>query len=97
MLAPVLSQASMYANTSGVFKGFYKNKQGVGQFGGTARNALSRIKRDITVQAPIFSNFVCESRIYNCDANYLVREIDPVDIAYFDPPYNQHYGSNISC
>ncbi len=95
VLAPVLSQASMYANTSGVFKGFYKNKQGVGQFGGTARNALSRIKRDITVQAPIFSNFVCESRIYNCDANYLVREIDPVDIAYFDPPYNQHpYGSN---
>jgi adenine-specific DNA-methyltransferase len=29
------------------------------------------------------------------DANRLVRELSPVDIAYLDPPYNQHqYGSN---
>ena len=27
--------------------------------------------------------------------NELVKEIEPVDLAYFDPPYNQHpYGSN---
>lgn len=93
--APVLAQASMYANTSGVFKGFYKNKHGVGQFGGHAKNALTRIKRNIQVQAPVFSSFRCESRLYNLDANVLVRDLEPVDVAYFDPPYNQHpYGSN---
>lgn len=95
VLAPVLSQASMFANTSGVFKGFYKNKEGIGQFGGSARNALSRIKREITVQKPIFSNFSCKSILHNEDANALVNDIEGVDIAYFDPPYNQHpYGSN---
>ena len=95
LLAPVLSQASMYANTSGMFKGFYKNKQGVGQFGGTGRNALSRIKRAIEVQTPVLSNFSCEAHIYSEDANTLINNLDPVDVAYFDPPYNQHpYGSN---
>lgn len=95
IMAPVLSQASMYANTSGVFKGFYKNKEGIGQFGGTFKNALTRIKRNIEVQAPVFSRFACDSRVYRADANALVRELEPVDVAYFDPPYNQHpYGSN---
>ncbi|MGN6705831.1 MAG: DNA adenine methylase [Rhodanobacter sp.] len=95
VLAPILSQASMHANTSGVFKGFYKNQSGIGQFGGTGKNALTRIMRDINVQAPVFSNFSCEARLYNCDANALIRDLEPVDIAYFDPPYNQHpYGSN---
>lgn len=95
VLAPVLSQASMYVNTSGVFKGFYKNKEGVGQFGGTFKNALTRIMRDIEVQAPVFSNFSCESRVHRVDANALVNDLEPVDVAYFDPPYNQHpYGSN---
>lgn len=95
VLAPVLSQASMYANTSGVFKGFYKNKNGIGEFGGTGKNALTRIKRNIEVQAPVFSDFSCDSHIHQSDANTLVRDLGPVDIAYFDPPYNQHpYGSN---
>lgn len=95
VLAPVLCQASMYANTSGVFKGFYKNRDGIGQFGGTGRNALARIMRAIEVQMPVFSNFTCDVRLHNRDANALVRDLDAVDIAYFDPPYNQHpYGSN---
>lgn len=95
VLAPVLSQASMFTNTSGVFKGFYKNKQGIGQFGGTGRNALTRIKREIEVQTPVFSRFDCKSYVYNHDANILVKDLERVDVAYFDPPYNQHpYGSN---
>ena len=95
VLGPVLAQASMYANTSGVFKGFYKNKKGIGEFGGTGKNALARIKRDIEVQYPVFSNFSCDVQLHNQDANALVRTLPPVDIAYFDPPYNQHpYGSN---
>lgn len=95
LLSPVLAQASMHANTSGVFKGFYKNREGIGQFGGEARNALPRILRDIEVQAPVFSRFSCEVALHQQDANALVRELDPVDVAYFDPPYNEHpYGSN---
>lgn len=95
VLAPVLSQASMYANTSGVFKGFYKNKEGIGQFGGNSKNALTRIKRDIELQSPVFSNFNCKSKVHRADANSLLKSLDPVDVAYFDPPYNQHpYGSN---
>lgn len=95
LLAPVLAQASMHTNTSGVFKGFHKNREGIGQFGGTARNALSRILRPIEVQAPVLSRFACEVHLHRRDANALVRELDPVDVAYFDPPYNEHpYGSN---
>lgn len=94
-IAPVLSQASMYANTSGVFKGFYKNKQGIGQFGGTGANALTRILKDINLSLPILSKYECSSKVHQMDANEAVRSIPHVDVAYFDPPYNQHpYGSN---
>lgn len=95
LLAPVLVQASMYVNTSGVFKGFYKNKDGVGQYGGDARNALTRILKEIEIIEPIFSNFECCVDVMRSDANDFCKIVDPVDIAYFDPPYNQHpYGSN---
>jgi adenine-specific DNA-methyltransferase len=34
-------------------------------------------------------------QVYSEDANDLCRKIEKVDVAYFDPPYNQHpYGSN---
>lgn len=95
LLAPLLAKASVHANTSGVFKGFYKNAEGVGQFGGTARNALTRILAPINLTTPVLSRYECDVEIYNEDANELVRRIDDVDVAYFDPPYNQHpYGSN---
>jgi len=95
-LAPLLSEASVHANTSGVFKGFYKNKEtGIGQFGGKNQDALFRITGDITLPFPIFSNFNCESIIYQSDSNELITTLPAVDLAYIDPPYNQHpYGSN---
>jgi len=95
-LAPLLSEASIHVNTSGVFKGFYKNSQtGVGQFGGINRDALSRITGDIALPFPIFSNFNCETIICNGDANEVIKTLPEADIAYLDPPYNQHpYGSN---
>jgi adenine-specific DNA-methyltransferase len=47
-IAPLLSEASIHANTSGVFKGFYKNKEtGIGQFGGKNQDALYRITGNI--------------------------------------------------
>ncbi len=95
-IAPLLTEASIKNNTSGVFKGFYKNsKTGIGQFGGNDENALSRIKRDIDLPFPVFSNYDCEVELYKEDANILVNKLDLVDLIYMDPPYNQHpYGSN---
>ena len=105
-IAPLLSEASIHANTAGIFKGFYKNsKTGTGQFGGNGRNALTRIKGQIRLPFPVFSDFDCKTRVFSSDANELVQEAalydkaftsDGIfDLAYFDPPYNQHpYGSN---
>ena len=95
-IAPLLSEASVHANTSGVFKGFYKEKEtGIGQFGGSSKDSLLRIKGDIDLPFPVFSNFNCETVIRNEDANKVIQTLPEVDIAYLDPPYNQHpYGSN---
>lgn len=107
-IAPLLSEASIHANTAGIFKGFYRNSQTKkGQFGGDGQNALSRIKGRIQLPFPVFSNFESHSRVYNQSANELVLDPnlydfnyigdkeDSFDLAYFDPPYNQHpYGSN---
>ena len=88
-------EASIHANTSGVFKGFYKDRRGVGAFGGEGRNALSRICGKVQLRKPVLSNFDCESVVLRGDANDVVKSVEPVDLAYFDPPYNQHpYGSN---
>ena len=94
--APLLSEASIHANTAGVFKGFYKDAlTGKGRFGGAGSNALSRIKGDIGLPFPVWSNFSCPVKIFAQDTNSLVPYLDEVDLAYFDPPYNQHpYGSN---
>jgi adenine-specific DNA-methyltransferase len=95
-LAPLLSEASIHANTAGVFKGFYKNKEtGIGQFGGIHKDALRRIMGNIKLPFPIFSRFNCETIICNGDSNQIIWNLPEVDIAYADPPYNQHpYGSN---
>ncbi len=95
-LAPLLSEASIHANTSGVFKGFYKNAQtGIGQFGGNREDALSRIRRDIALPFPVFSQFTVDCEVHQRDANALIHDVPEVDLAYIDPPYNQHpYGAN---
>lgn len=95
LLAPLIQRASVHVNTSGVFKGFYKNKEGIGQFGGTMRNALQRIRAHIDVPFPVLSRFERDSLVTRKEATDFVREMPEVDVAYFDPPYNQHpYGSN---
>lgn len=96
LLAPLIYEASVHNNTSGVFKGFYKNsKTGVGQFGGDGKNALTRILADIELKLPVFSRYNCKVNIFQKDSNELARELPKVDLVYIDPPYNQHpYGSN---
>lgn len=95
LLAPLLSEASIHANTSGVFKGFYKDDRGIGCYGGKNRDALRRILGPVELPFPLFSRFECAVRVCQADANVLVRQLKGLDLAYFDPPYNQHpYGSN---
>jgi adenine-specific DNA-methyltransferase len=96
VLAPLLYMASAHTNTSGVFKGFYKNRDtGIGQFGGKGRDALTRILREIAIPVPVLSRFECEVELLSGDANDYVQGVEEVDLAYVDPPYNQHpYGSN---
>jgi adenine-specific DNA-methyltransferase len=93
-LAPLFAQASVHVNTAGVFKGFYKD-DGVGCFGGAGKNALKRILGEIDVEVPLFSRFTCGFTVMQNDAHEALRKIPDVDLAYLDPPYNQHpYGSN---
>lgn len=96
LLGPLLSAASVHVNTAGVFKGFYKDYEtGRGKFGGKGENALSRIKGKIELRAPVVSRFDRPYLAIQGDANDLPSKIDEIDLAYFDPPYNQHpYGSN---
>ena len=96
LLAPLISEASIHANTAGVFKGFYKNrKTGIGQFGGTGADSLQRIRGTIRLEPPILSRFECPVEVFQADAQAAALRARPVDLAYLDPPYNQHpYGSN---
>ncbi len=96
LLAPLLSQASVHSNTAGVFKGFYKNRETkIGQFGGTGSDALVRIKGKIVLEPPVLSRFECDYEVLQEDANGAARRVENLDLAYIDPPYNQHpYGSN---
>ncbi|MDD3905994.1 MAG: DNA adenine methylase [Candidatus Omnitrophica bacterium] len=96
-LASLIVKASINTNTSGVFKGFHKNGD-IGCFGGQGENALTRIKKEISLEYPIFSDVECEVHVSKRDINSLIRSTDvpeEFDLAYYDPPYNQHpYGSN---
>ena len=96
LLGPLLSSASIHANTGGVFKGFYKDKRtGIGKFGAAAGDATSRILAPITLEVPVQSVFRSEHEVFIRDANDLASELEMFDLVYIDPPYNQHpYGSN---
>ncbi|MFV0257909.1 MAG: DNA adenine methylase [Acidimicrobiales bacterium] len=96
LLGPLLSAASVHANTAGVFKGFYKDRAtGIGKLGGSGADALERITRPIRLEPPVLSRFETDATVFQEDANRLIERVGGFDLAYFDPPYNQHpYGSN---
>ena len=96
MITLLTLKASIHTNTSGVFKGFYKSSETKkGQFGGNGKNALERIMGEISLENIVLSNYNCKSIVYQKDTNELVKELNDIDVAYYDPPYNQHpYGSN---
>ena len=91
LLSLLLYEASTHTNTSGVFKSFHKG------FGGHSRDALKRILCPIRLSLPCLIDSSAPTHILKEDANALVRSgrLPRVEVAYLDPPYNQHqYGSN---
>ena len=93
LLAPMLYQACYTSNTSGVFKGFHNG------WGGRTKTALYRILSQFQLKPAIFHDNGQENLVLKMDAARLAQNLrdsgETVDIAYLDPPYNQHpYGSN---
>ncbi|MBQ3836490.1 MAG: DNA adenine methylase, partial [Treponema sp.] len=79
-LAPLITEASVHVNTSGVFKGFYKDKNtGLGCFGGAGKDALKRILGKVELNPPIFSNFDCERELFQEDAEALAQKLRGLD------------------
>ncbi|MBU0929049.1 MAG: DNA adenine methylase [Spirochaetes bacterium] len=86
-LGGILLEAAVHSNTSGVFKAYHKG------FGGHGKDALTRILGRMELEPPILPE-ATPARVYREDARRFVSR-QSADIAYFDPPYNQHqYGSN---
>ncbi len=95
LLAPLLYSASFVSNTSGVFKSFHQG------WGGRTKTALERIDSLLWLSPSRFCELGDASRpvaeMWCVDAQHLARQMQGllVDVAYLDPPYNQHaYGSN---
>ena len=92
-LASLLYAVSYAANTSGVFKGFHRG------WGGRTGTALYRIRGDLRLAPPVFWDNGQANEAWGLDAQAFAERLRAegraVDVAYLDPPYNQHpYGSN---
>jgi adenine-specific DNA-methyltransferase len=96
-MVPLITKASIHANTSGVFKGFH-SENGVGKWGGAAARCLPRIKGRIELEVPVWSSDEFAAEVFQGDVNVVIKDKigdDELDLLYLDPPYNQHpYGSN---
>ena len=89
LLAELLYESATHNNTSGVFKACHKG------FGGHSKDSLTRILGEIKLNPPVLIDSDFPVHVFQEDANELVEKLEEVDIAYLDPPYNQHqYGSN---
>jgi adenine-specific DNA-methyltransferase len=94
IFASLVYAVSYVSNTSGVFKGFHHG------WGGKTSTALYRILSQLTLQPPV----LLDNGQDNLSTREDVQQLAPCladrlgerpDIAYLDPPYNQHpYGSN---
>ena len=88
LVAALVWGASWCSNTSGVFKGFHRG------WGGATKTAWYRIKARLEIRPPILLDNGQKNMVYQQDAQTLAPEVE-CDIAYLDPPYNQHqYGAN---
>jgi len=89
LIAPLIFQASYCSNTSGHFKSFHSN------WGGSKGDALSRIQSELHLKPAVFFDNELENIVFQKDAITLASSLETVDVAYLDPPYNQHaYAAN---
>lgn len=92
LLSSFIYSASYVSNTSGVFKGFHNG------WGGKTGTALYRILSNIELIPPVLFDNHKENKVYKMDSQEFAQKLSSemkLDIAYLDPPYNQHpYGSN---
>lgn len=95
LLAPLLYSASFVSNTSGVFKSFHQG------WGGKTKTALERIDSLLWLTPSKFCEVGdikrAQAEMWCVDAQHLADQMTDfeVDVAYLDPPYNQHaYSSN---
>ncbi|MCP5453120.1 MAG: DNA adenine methylase [Spirochaetaceae bacterium] len=86
-MGALLLEAAVHTNTSGVFKAYHRG------FGGHGKDALGRILGRMELEAPVLPD-APPAEVYGLDAAAFMSG-RVVDVAYFDPPYNQHqYGPN---
>lgn len=89
ILSDLLVKMSRNANTSGVFKAFYKS------FGGSNSDSLERIKSKIKIEAPSFSDHPVGKSFRINAADFFDQVDEQYHVVYMDPPYNQHqYSAN---
>ncbi|GAB7140497.1 DNA adenine methylase [Deferribacterales bacterium RsTz2092] len=81
LITSLLEQIDKHANTASVYGAFLKKLKS------SAQRVFSLVPSPLLINAQ-------EHKVYNKDANVLVREIE-TDILYLDPPYNERqYASN---
>lgn len=82
LLTSLIEAVDKVSNTTSVYGAYLKTFQ---------KNALNKINF-ITPETKIILNQI--NKVYNCDANELIKHING-DILYLDPPYNhRQYSSN---
>ena len=93
-LAPVLIQASIRCNTSGVFNAFHKAWGGLKTEGRAPK--VKRIVGRIEISPPKWYVNAPPVDVHCEDAFEFIQKLpDTLDLIYLDPPYNKHtYGSN---
>lgn len=93
VLAPLIVECSIHNNTNGQFSAFYKDESGKGKYGGKNEIDIKRITAPIHIPYPIFYNNKCKVHCSQNDTNEWVKQFqnrEPLDIVYYDPPYNKH-------
>ena len=90
LLSSLLIESSIHNNTNGQFSAYFKDKNGIGKFGGENSIDINRITQEIKLEMPTLYNNNCESIVSRLDVEEWLGTIPEVDIIYIDPPYNKH-------
>ena len=90
LLGSLIVESSIHNNTNGQFSAFYKNEDGVGQYGGKKNIDIKRITEPITLKMPVAYNNNSKIHISNLDTNEWIKQLPELDLVYYDPPYNKH-------